>query len=263
VRYRGRMATPRSRQAARFRARQRRAQLRARRLALLAVVGVLVAVTLALTAFGGGSSKPGTTLSSGAQSDATGSIRPDPTLLATVGNLQLQLPVPSAAVSAIGYHSAQDGALALNPVGRQGNEGLLARLWRRIAGAGRHSPVVWFQLGGDSGTEVLDVGAPAGTDVYAPVNGSVVSISTITINGKPFGSRIDLRPTAAPSTTVSISNVDPDPALAVGSPVLAGVSKLGSAVHIAKVEAQALASHTADDGNNVAISVYPSTSLLP
>ena len=62
---------------------------------------------------------------------------------------------------------------------------------------------------------------------------------------------------------MSISNVAPDPALAVGSPVLRGVSKLGSAVHIAKVEEQALAAHTNDDGNNVAISVYPSTSLLP
>ena len=257
------MATPRSRQAARFRARQRRAQLRARRLAVLAVVGVLVAVTLALTAFGGDSSKPGTAIDPGVQSGSSASVRPEPKNLATVGNLQLLLPVPATAVSAIGYHGSSDGALALNPAGRQGNEGLLARLWRRIAGAGRNSTVVWFQLGGDNGTEVLDVGAPAGTDVYAPVDGSVVSISTITINGKPFGSRIDVRPTAAPSTTVSISNVDPDPALAVGSPVLRAVSKLGSVVHIAKVEKQALAAHTTDDGNNVAISVYPSTSLLP
>jgi len=257
------MATPRTRQAARIRARQRRAQLRARRLAFLAVVGVLVAVTLALTAFGGDSSKPGTAIDPGLQSGAAGSVRPEPTSLATVGNLQLLLPVPATAVSAIGFHSASDGALALNPAGRQGNEGLLARLWRRIAGAGHNSTVVWFQLGGDSGTEVLDVGAPAGTDVYAPADGTVVSISTVTINGKPFGSRIDLRPTAAPSTTVSISNVKPDPALAVGSPVLRAVSKLGSVVHIAKVEEQALAAHTTDDGNNVAISVYPSTSLLP
>jgi len=230
---------------------------------LLAVVGVLVAVTLALTAFGGESSKPGAAIDPGSQPAALGSTRPEPKNLATVGNLQLQLPVSASAVSAIGYHGASDGALALNPVGRQGNEGLLARLWRRIAGAGRNTTVVWFQLGGDNGTEVLDVGAPAGTDVYAPVEGSVVSISTITINGKPFGSRIDLRPTAAPSTTVSISNVRPDPALAVGSPVMASVSKLGRAVHIAKVEEQALAAHTTDDGNNIAISVYPSTSLLP
>ena len=46
------MATPRSRQAARFRARRRRAQQRARRLALLTVIGALALVTLLLTAFG-------------------------------------------------------------------------------------------------------------------------------------------------------------------------------------------------------------------
>ena len=99
--------------------------------------------------------------------------------LATVGNLQLQLPVPTAAVTAIGYHSSNDGALALNPAGRQGNEGLLARLWRRIAGSGSNRRVVWFQLGGDNGTEVLDVGAAPGTDVYAPADGVVVSITPI------------------------------------------------------------------------------------
>lgn len=257
------MATPRSRQAARLRARQRRAQLRARRVALLVVVGALVAITLGLTAFGGGSAKPGTAIDATGRSEPAGDVRPDAMNLATVGNLQLQLPVPTAAVTAIGYHSANDGALALNPAGRQGNEGLLARLWRRIAGSESNRRVVWFQLGGDNGTEVLDVGAAPGTDVYAPADGVVVSITPIVLNGKLVGSQIDLRPRAAPSTTVSISNVTPDPALAVGSPVLAAVSKLGSAVHVAKVEEQALAAHTNDDGNNVAISVYPSTSLLP
>lgn len=256
------MATPRTRQAARFRARQRRAQLRARRLALLAVVGILVVGTLAVTAFGGGGDAASPAIEPGPPG-TTEAVRPRAKLLATVGNLRLQLPVPETAVSAIGYHGSRDGALTLNPVGRQGNEGLLARLWRRIAGADGNDTVVWFQLGGDNGKEVLDVGAPPGTDVYAPVDGSVVSISTITLDGKAIGSRIDLRPAASPSTTVSIANVDPDPALAVGSPVIQRVSKLGRVVHVAAVEEQALAAHTADDGNNVSISVYPSTSLLP
>ncbi|MFN8224554.1 MAG: hypothetical protein U0R50_15045 [Gaiellales bacterium] len=256
------MATPRSRQAARLRARQRRAQLRARRLALLTVVSVLLVVTLALSAFGGNSERAPDTVITPPPGE-TSSARPAAKLLATVGNLRLQLPVPETAVTAIGFHGARDGAMALNPHGRQGNEGLLARLWRRVAGAGRDDSVVWFQLGGSSGTEVMDVGAAPGTDVYAPVDGSVVSISTITINGRELGKRIDLRPTAAPSTTVSIANVDPDPSLAVGTPVEARVSKLGQVVHIAAVEEQALAEHTASDGNNIAISVYASTSLLP
>ena len=262
VRYLEPMASPRSRQAARFRARQRRAQLRARRLVLLGLVGALVVVTLSLTAFGGGSQSAGTALEPETRSLGAGSIRPRQTVLATVGNLQVRLPVPAASVTAIGYHGAADGALALQPAGRQGNEGLLARLWRRIAGSGRTHPV-WYALDGRNGTEVLDIGIPPGTDVYAPVDGSVVAISDLVIDGKRIGARIDLRPSAAPSTTVSIVNIEPDPSLAVGSPVIAAVSKLGTGVDIASVEEQALAEHTTGDGNNVAISVYPSSSLVP
>jgi hypothetical protein len=256
------MASPRSRQAARFRARQRRAQLRARRLVLLAIVGSLVVVTLALTAFGGGSTNAGTALPPETPSQGTGSVRPRSTLLATVGNLRIRLPIPAASVTAIGYHGSNDGALALRPSGRQGNEGLLARLWRNIAGSGRTRPV-WYALDGRNGTEVLDIGAREGTDVYAPVDGSVVAISDVVIDGRRIGARIDLRPSFAPSTTVSLVNLEPDPSLAVGSPVVAAASKLGTVADIASVEEQALAKHTADDGNNVAISVYPSSSLVP
>jgi hypothetical protein len=256
------MASPRSRQAARLRARQRRAQLRARRLALLAIVGSLVVVTLALTAFGGGSDNAGTALAPETSSPGAGSVRPRSTLLATVGNLRIRLPIPAASVTAIGYHGSNDGALALRPSGRQGNEGLLARLWRNIAGSGRTRPV-WYALDGRNGTDVLDIGAREGTDVYAPVDGSVVSISDVVIDGRRIGARIDLRPSTAPSTTVSLVNIEPDPSLAVGSPVIAAASKLGTVADIASVEEQALAKHTADDGNNIAISVYPSSSLVP
>jgi hypothetical protein len=45
--------------------------------------------------------------------------------------------------------------------------------------------------------------------------------------------------------------------------VLAATSKLGTAVNVAAVEEQALASHAANGGNNVSISVYPSPGSLP
>ena len=122
--------------------------------------------------------------------------------------------------------------MELRPVGRQVNEGLLARLWRRIAGSPKGGPI-WFQLEGGPGTQVLDVGAVPGTDVYAPVDGTVVSISDFVIDGKVFGSRIDVRPSAAPSLIVSLTHLEPDPSLAVGSPVLASSSKLGTVVDVA------------------------------
>jgi hypothetical protein len=57
--------------------------------------------------------------------------------------------------------------------------------------------------------------------------------------------------------------VRPDPALAVGTPVLGSTSKLGVVVDVAAVERQALAAHATEGGNNVAISVYPSPGALP
>ena len=62
----------------------------------------------------------------------------------------------------------------LQPVGPQANEGLLARLWHRITGSSRRGGA-WYQL--ESGAlRTLDAGAVAGTDVYSPVDGTVVAI---------------------------------------------------------------------------------------
>lgn len=232
---------------------------------ILSALGVLGIVTLLLTAFGSGGSSPPTQPAAfeavPASSDAA--VRPRPQSLATIGNLGIQLPVAAASLTAIGFHGASDGSLTLQPVGRQANEGLLARLWRHIAGASRDWPR-WYQLaGGPPGTNVLDVGTAPGTDVYSPVAGSVVAVTKLVIGGKRVGSRVDLRPTRAPSVMVSVMNVRPDPSIAVGTPVLAASSKLGTAVDVAAVEEQALAAHAPDDGNNVSIAVYPSPGSLP
>jgi hypothetical protein len=256
------MASPRSRQAARLRASRRRAQQRARRIVVLSIVGVLALVTLLLTAFGsGGASRSVEPLETEPVS-SIGSVRPRPLPIARVGNLLIRLPVPAASVTAIGYHGSEDGALALQPVGRQANEGLFARLWRSIVGARTDGPR-WYQLGGKPGTEVLGVGAATGTDVYSPVDGTVLALTDVIVDGRKFGARIDIRPTAAPSASVSVTHVRPDPALAVGMPVLGSTSKLGVVVDIASVERQALAKHAREGGNNVAISVYPSPGALP
>jgi hypothetical protein len=257
------MASPRSRQAARLRERRRRAQRRARLLVLGAAVAALGIATLMLTAFGSGgsaSAEPPIALASSA--DAT-ALRPPPRVLATIGNLHIQLPVAAASLTAIGFHGMNDGSLSLQPVGRQANAGILARLWHRIAGSGNDS-TRWYQLEGTTaGTNALDVGAAPGTDVYAPVQGSVVAVSDLIVGGRQVGSRIDLRPSRSPSVMVSVLHVKPDPAITVGSPVLAASSKLGTAVDLAAVETQALAAHAPHGGNNVSIVVYPSVGSLP
>jgi len=255
-------ATPRSRHAARLRAHRRRAQARARWLALAVVVGVLALVTLLLTAFGndrGAAPATPTTVSTAASAAPITSLQPEPLVLGTIGNLRIQSPIAQDGLTAVGFHDTQDGALVLQPVGPQANEGLLARLWHRMTGSTR-TGFPWYQL--ESGAlRTLVVGASAGTDVYSPVDGTVVAIRDHIVSGQQMGSEIELRPSAAPSLVVYLQNVRPDPALTVGANVSAGSSKLGTVVDISAVERQSLAGYSGDSGNNVSIQVYPSATL--
>ena len=122
-----------------------------------------------------------------------------------------------------------------------------------IFGGGGGNPR-WYQLGG-GGTNALDVGASAGTDVYAPVDGIVAAIRPFILMGKQYGSEIDIQPQSAPSLIVAVSQLTADPALTVGSAVVSGATKLGTVVDLASVEQQALAKYTNDGGNHVTIEV--------
>jgi hypothetical protein len=218
---------------------------------------VLAVVTLALTAFDNQSART-PAVSRPAPAPVT-SAPPDAQVLATVGNLRVQSPVAQGGVTAIGLHGGEDDALVLKPVGPQVNEGLLARLWRRITGAER-SGLAWYQLTGGP-LRTLAVGAVAGTDVYSPIDGTVVAIRDRIISGRKVGSEIELRPSSAPSLVVSIQNVRPDPSLTIGANVAAGSSKLGTVTDISRFEQQALERYAADGGNNVSIQVFPSATL--
>ena len=153
--------------------------------------------------------------------------------------------------TALGYHHAGDGSLALDPVGRQGNAGILARLWNKLAGT--DESLVWYQLRGDRGpgTSALAVGAAPGTDVYSPVTGTVVGITDFVLANRTYGARIDIRPQSAPSVVVSLTHLRADPSLTVGSAVAKAASKIGVVVDLTGVERQALARYTQDAGNNV------------
>src|SRR5439155_24692588 len=122
--------------------------------------------------------------------------------------------------TAIGYHAASDGALSLSPLGHQGNEGALQRVFHKIFGGGG-GPPTWYRLSGGT-TSALDVGAPVGTDVYAPVDGTIVGITPYVVAGHRYGARIDIQPQSAPSLIVSLTQLRADPSLAVGVNVVSG-----------------------------------------
>src|SRR5205807_2143599 len=87
---------------------------------------------------------------------------------------------------------------------------------------------------------VAPCGAAPGTDVYSPVDGTVVGLSPYVLNGKRYGARIELQPTGQPSLVVAVTQLEPDPALAVGSSVSSRTSKLGTVINLTGVEKQAL-----------------------
>ena len=248
--------------AARLRRRRAVREARRRQLAVLIVIALVALALLLVTAFAGGG-HPAVALS--APASATRLLPagpPKPEILARVGTLSLQLPVNGTRLTAIGYAGSSDGALALDPVGAQANEGLLKRVFHAIVGGGGGSPR-WYQLSGGTGpsTSALDVGATPGTDVYAPVDGTIVGIENVVLNGQTWGQRIDIQPTGAPSLVVSVSQLRADPSLAVGNTVTASASKLGRVLDFSKVERQALARYTNDAGNHVSLEVHPAATL--
>ena len=239
---------------------KRRTARGARRFVGLVVLSLIALVTTLLTAFGDGRS-PSVDSVLAPPTGLVAASPPRPDIVATAGSLRIQLPVSQRSVTAIGYHGSADGAIALDPVGRQGNQGFVTRLFHRLFG-GNHGGLVYYRLGGSgTPTGALDVGAAPGTDVYAPVDGSITGLTDYVVNGRKFGVRIDIQPTNAPSTVVSLTHVRADPALTVGSAVVAATSKIGTVIDLSSVEREALARYTRDSGNHVSLEVREAASL--
>jgi hypothetical protein len=217
-------------------------------------------VTLAIGAFG--TSPPDLPAVSAGAARAAPASRPLPQVIALQDSLRIQMPVSQRQVTALGYHGADEDALPLEPVGQQANEGLLSRVFHNIFGGGGGTPR-YYQLGGGAGpsTGGLDVGAAAGTDVFSPVDGTLVSVQPYILDGEQYGNRVQIQPFGAPSVVVSLTHLRVDPALTVGSPVTAGTTKVGVILDFSEVERQALARHTGDAGNHMTLEVVPTPTL--
>jgi hypothetical protein len=235
---------------------------RSRRTAALLVVALVSLVTLLLTAFGTGgvASLPEAGPAPAGRLLPAGPPRAQ--VVAMQDTLRIQLPINQSRVTAIGYHAAGTTALPLQAVGSQANAGLFGSIVQRLFGQSG-SGIRYYLLGGGVGQQTggLDIGAPVQTDVYAPVDGTVLAISDQVVNGRAYGVRIEIQPAGDPDVVVALTNLRPDPALTVGSTVSAGRTKIGRLIDLSSVEQAALARYTHDKGQHVHIEVHAASSL--
>ena len=174
------------------------------------VIAVVALGTLLVTAFGGGD-HPTRRHRRAGERRAAPARRPARAARRSRGSARctIELPVNQSRVTAIGYYArVRRGARARRRSARRPTRGCSSGSWHAIVGGGSGSPR-WYLLPGGPGpsTSALDVGAAAGTDVYAPVErhdrrDRQGRSSTASVHGE----RIDIQPTRAPSLVVSVSD---------------------------------------------------------
>ncbi len=224
-------------------ARSRRGLRRDRRAIISAAIPVAAVVILALIlSFGGG----------GTASDASGPLatpapppaesgsggRPPELVIARGEGIDVHLPVDAERVTAAMFHPVNDAAaIGLESAGsldvHQADRG--DRIGPETAG--------------------LDVGAPAGTTVFSPVNGEIAGVSDYVISGRIEGYEIIVTPSVAASGLVlRLTHLDEPPGAerpSVGTPVRVGATPLGRVRDFSAVARQELSEFTNDDGNHV------------
>jgi len=231
-------------------ARRRRAFRRDRRAVVSAAIPVVVVAVLALVlgAIGGGTDAG--PLASPVASPALGTgARPPELVIARAQDVQVHIPVDPDRVTAAAFHAIDDpSGIAMESSGAL-----------RIHQAPRQD-----RVGPD--TAGLSVGAPAGTTVYAPVDGVVASVTNYTVFGKIEGYEVTITPAVAASGLVLRMTHITDPAggerPSVGEPVRAGVTVLGRVHDFAGVAEQEISQFTADDGNHVDLELLRTEAAL-
>ncbi|MGD9695617.1 MAG: hypothetical protein AB7V42_08160 [Thermoleophilia bacterium] len=235
------------------RANRRRRELRRDRRALIwaaipVAVVVLLAIIMSLTSGADDAPAP---LAAPVQADAAGGARPPEVTIARGEGVEVNLPVDPDLVTAAMFHPVSDpGGVEMTAAG-----GLSIRQADRD---GRSGPAA----------AGLDVGAPAGTTVYSPVDGVIVSVSDYTVRGQIQGYELAIAPeTASTGVLLRLSHLEGTPngeRPVVGTAVQAGVTPLGRIRDFSKVGPQELSDYTSDSGNHVHMElVRTDATILP
>jgi hypothetical protein len=176
-------------------------------------------------------------------------------VLAEVAGVALSSPVRPEDVTGLGYHPEGESLVEMSPRGKNlsGNP-----FFRLILGDSAPEKIQYYVMNparrqGPS-TGALDVGAEAGTRVYAPVTGTVTAIRPDPVLQKD-ANVVEIRPVDNPDVRIFVSLVgNMEGEVGPQSPVTAGITELGEVADSARVLRPQLAEHTSDAGNHVTMS---------
>jgi hypothetical protein len=225
-------------------------------LTLIAVVLIAAIVPLVLDALDGSGNRPADArLSSNPGAASLGAPAPQP--LANANEVALSVPIAQRAITAVLYHPLADSnAVELDPVGKLRNGNLLDRVEGRILGDQSSGPSYYST---DGPRQVVDVGASAGTEVYSPVDGTIISIVPNVISGRAWGQVVMVSPTSNPGVVLRLAGLQAAAGLAVGQsvkpPGTADPTLLGTVADLSRAQKLTLAQYTNDPGNAVELSI--------
>jgi murein DD-endopeptidase MepM/ murein hydrolase activator NlpD len=231
----------------------RRKQIRRRRVGALVILVTLTLLAVWL-AYALPAATPARVPAAAAQPTFSEKVTVGSTaVVATVGDVELVLPVPLEATTAIGYHAVDNpDAVPFAPRGeRAGGGGLAARVADIFADDGE---LPYYLLGGDgassSGTAGLDIGAVPGAEVFSPADGKVVSVRHTTIAGKYEDVELQIQLADEPSLLLVVTHLA-RPGVDVGDTLTRGESLLGHVRAYPSAIRQELSTYTSDAGDHV------------
>jgi hypothetical protein len=228
----------------------KRGEVYRRRRLIAALLLALGAVTLILAVF----------VQTSVSDTGEGTVPIDPnnagpdTVLAEAAGVDISTPIRPASLSGLGYHPEGESLAAMEPRGKNLSANALMGL---LSGGETPEQIHYYMMdaAGREGpqTGALDVGAPTGTTVYAPVTGTVTAIRPDPMVQN--ANVVEIKPDANANVRINVSLVQSDGDAGVNDHVTAGITELGTVADSAAVLDPQLSSYTSDAGNHVTVSM--------
>ena len=183
-----------------------------------------------------------------------GNAGPD-TVLAEAAGVEISTPIRPESLTGLGYHPEGESLAEMVPRG----ENLSASPLIGLFADGETPEKIHYHMMDAAGrtgsqTGALDVGATAGTTVYAPVAGMVTAIRPDPM--VQSANVVEIKPDANANIRVTVSLVrGGEDSAGVTTRVTAGMTELGTVADSAEILDPQLSSYTSDAGNHVTISV--------